>query len=188
MRSWVAWLCVVGGLATGCSSGAPERSEPPPPASVTEASVDAPEATTTLPPGATVGLDDLNQDGHRDLVCGTKDFGAGLVLQIPCDAAGYASDPNEGVTLVAGALSSLPSINDQLKAATLTDVSGNAIAARDPAGKQVYVFFIQSDTLFDVGSSSLSDGAGDARRAGPWHPSDLAHGVGAGTWPHRQHR
>jgi outer membrane protein OmpA-like peptidoglycan-associated protein len=161
----IVCLMVVVGLATACSGGGGgdgnggESSASSPDATGPETSVDSPEPTTTLPPGATVGLDDLNQDGQRDLVCGTKDFGAGLVLQIPCDAAGYASEPSQGVTLVAGALSSLPAINDQLKAATLSDVSADAIAARDPAGKQVYVFFIQSDTLFDVGSSTLSNPA-----------------------------
>ena len=119
----------------------------------------AAEPSPTLPPGATVGIDDLNQDGQRDLVCGARDFSAGLVLQIPCDAAGYASEPSEGVTRLPNALSSLPSISDQLKAATLSEVSADAIAARDPGGEQVYVFFIQSDTLFDVGSSTLSNPA-----------------------------
>ena len=154
-----AALVLMIGLAAGCGGDSSEKSTSSPDTSATETTAEAGTDATTLPPGATAGLDDLNQDGQPDPVCGTGDFGAGLVLQIPCDAGGYASEPSEGVTLVPGSLASLPSINDELKAATLSDVSSNAIQARDPDGKQVYVFFIKSDTLFDVGSSALSDPA-----------------------------
>ena len=168
-------MAVIVSLATACSGGSDEASDAPPSADAPATTVEEPEPATTLPPGAAVGLDDLNQDGQRDLVCGTRDFGAGLVLQIPCEAAGYASDPSEGVTRLPNALSSLPSISDQLKAATLSEVSADAIAARDPGGKQVYVFFIQSDTLFDVGSSTLSNPARATL-------DGLARGIQA-TWP-----
>ena len=81
------------------------------------------------------------------------------MLTLLCEGAAYASEPSEGTTLVPGSLYGLPAIADDLKTEVLTDVSANAIQARDPAGKRIVVFFIQSDTLFAVGSAALSDPA-----------------------------
>jgi outer membrane protein OmpA-like peptidoglycan-associated protein len=173
MAMWVPVVAAVVSLTGACGGDSSDTSAPP--ETSAEQSAEAPEDTMTLPPGATAGLDDLNQDGEPDPVCGTRDFGAGLVLQIPCDATGYASEPSEGVTLVPGSLFSLPAINDELKSATLSESSANAIQARDPDGKQVYVYFIQSDTLFEVGSSALSDPAKDTL-------DGLARGIQS-TWP-----
>jgi outer membrane protein OmpA-like peptidoglycan-associated protein len=106
-------------------------------------------------------FDDLNQDGQPDPTCGTQDFRAGLVLRLPCEAGYYANDPSEGTTFVPGSLAALPGLPDDVKALLLTDVSADAIAAKDDAGKQVVVIFIQSDTLFATGSSSLSGPARD---------------------------
>jgi len=99
-------------------------------------------------------LDDLNEDGEPDPVCSTQDFAAGLVLVIPCNAEGYAHEASEGTTRVPNSLAGLPGLSIDL-----TGISGDAVQARDDKGKKVVVFFITSDTLFDVGSSSLSDPA-----------------------------
>ena len=48
-----------------------------------------------------------------------------------------------------------------MKVEVLADVSANAIGAKDEAGRQVIVFFIQSDTLFATGAATLSGPARD---------------------------
>ena len=123
------------------------------------------EDTTTLPAGATAGLDDYNQDGQPDPICATGDFKAGLVLRIPCNAADYAPGVREGTTLVPNSLYALPGLPDELKDKVLTGASADAVQGRDESGKLVYVLFIQSDTLFEVGSSKLSDPARDTLNA-----------------------
>ena len=151
-------------LAAGCNGGSSasngssgETSSVP---ETTASSVEAGGTSTTTAPAAAAGsFDDLNQDGEPDPTCGTKDFGGGLVLTLVCEGGSYASEPSEGTTLVPGSLYGLPAIPDDLKAQVLTDVSANGVQARDPAGKQVVGFFIQSDTLFAVGSAALSDPA-----------------------------
>jgi outer membrane protein OmpA-like peptidoglycan-associated protein len=158
----MAVLCGVV-LMAGCSGGSSggEAGAPPetsPPASAEPANT---PATTATPTSRLSSFDDMNQDGQLDPTCGTRDFKAGLVLRVPCEPGFYASDPSEGTTLVPGALSGLPSLPDDVKEKVLTDVSANAIAARDEAGKQVIVFFIQSDTLFATGSATLSGPAKD---------------------------
>jgi outer membrane protein OmpA-like peptidoglycan-associated protein len=149
----------------GCSGGSSDGnagspSETSPPASVDTAPTPA-LAPTTAPASRLSSFDDMNQDGQRDPTCGTRDFKAGLVLRVPCEPGFFASDPSEGTTLVPGSLSGLPALPDDVKDQVLTDVSANAIAARDEAGKQVIVFFIQSDTLFATGSATLSGPARD---------------------------
>jgi len=161
--TWLSSLAVVMVVAGGCGNDAPEAPEPTvattTAAETTVASSDVAETTTTVAGQTGLLGDDLNQDGQPDPTCSTKDFGGGLVLVVPCESATYASEPSEGVTLVPGSLYSLPAIPDDLKEKVLTDVSANAVRARDPNGKQVVVFFIQSDTLFAVGSSALSEPA-----------------------------
>lgn len=114
-------------------------------------------AGTTLPAGAQPGLDDYNDDGNPEPTCGTRDFKAGLVLRIACeDLSGYANELAEGTTLVPDSLYGLPGIPDDLKDDVLSGVSAAAIRGRDPEGRQVYVFFLYSDTIFEVGSADLS--------------------------------
>ena len=120
---------------------------------VTDDTTPAVEETTTLPPGATAGLDDYDENGEPDPTCGVGNFGAGLVLRIPC-SIGNASEPAEGTTLVPGSLFGMPSLN-----VDLSGVSGNAIQGRDENGQKVVVLIITSDTLFDVGSADLGDPA-----------------------------
>ncbi len=161
-------VAVVASLEGGCGSGDDAGDgRAAPGATVTETTsapgttspAESAEDTTTTRPGSTPGLDDLNQDGQPEPTCGTRDFGAGLVLRIPCDAAAYANEPSEGTSFVSGSLYELPAIPDELKEKVLVDVSANSIRARDAEGRQVFGFFIKSDTLFEVGSSSLSNPA-----------------------------
>jgi outer membrane protein OmpA-like peptidoglycan-associated protein len=147
----------------GCSGGSSGDQAGAPPETSGAASADARDTpASTRPPASRLSsFDDLNQDGQPDPTCGTRDFKAGLVLRLPCEPGFYANDPSEGTTFVPGALSSLPGLPDEVKEKVLTDVSADAIAARDEAGKQVIVFFIQSDTLFATGSATLSGPAKD---------------------------
>lgn len=143
--------CSSGGSAGGAAGGSPETSAPAPAA--------APDAAAATPARAGAQLssfDDMNQDGQPDPTCGTRDFKAGLVLRLPCEPGYFANEASEGTTLAPGSLSGLPGLPDDVKEKVLTDVSANAVAARDDAGKQVIVFFIHSDTLFAVGSAALS--------------------------------
>lgn len=147
-------------LVAACSGGSDDEPSAPTTSSATETSETTGTATseepTTSSSAAAAGGDDLNQDGEPDPVCGERDFKAGLVLKVPCDAAGYANEPSEGTTLVPDSLYGMPGVADDVKADVLSESSGNGIRGRDPAGRQVIVLFIQSDTLFDVGSAALS--------------------------------
>ena len=164
----VAWrkgaLAVLCGavLLAGCSGGSSGEAGPSSEAGAPALgeAADTP-GTTAAPASRLSSYDDMNQDGQPDPTCGTRDFKAGLVLRVPCEAGFFASDPSEGTTLVPGALSGLPALPDDVKDQVLTEVSANAIASRDEAGKQVIVFFIQSDTLFATGSATLSGPARD---------------------------
>jgi outer membrane protein OmpA-like peptidoglycan-associated protein len=163
-RRGMAVVALSMALFSGCSGGSgDDDAGSSPDTSAPEAS-EAPggnTAPTASGAAAPATFDDLNQDGQPDPTCGTRDFRAGLVLRVPCEPGYFASDPSEGTTLVPGSLSGLPSLPDDVKAEVLNDVSANAVAARDEAGKLAVVFFIQSDTLFDTGSASLSGPARD---------------------------
>jgi outer membrane protein OmpA-like peptidoglycan-associated protein len=112
------------------------------------------EETPALPPGAEPGLDDLNGDGEPDPTCDRQDYGGGLVLRVPCDIAVYSQPPTEDTQLVPNSVYGFPGFEIDL-----SEVSGTALQARNAAGQRVVMFFISSDTLFDVGSSTLSDPA-----------------------------
>jgi outer membrane protein OmpA-like peptidoglycan-associated protein len=120
----------------------------------TEAAAPPDESTTTLPPGATPGLDDFDGNGEPDPTCGTQDFGAGLVLRIPCEIRS-ANDPENGTSLVAGSLYRLPGTDFP----EFDNVSASAIQARDADGGKVVVIFFNSDALFTINSAELG---GDA--------------------------
>lgn len=109
------------------------------------------EATTTLPPGAVAGLDDYDGDGQPDPTCGTQDFGAGLVLRIPC-RIGTANDPENGTTLVKGSLYRLPGSTD----IDLSGISGSLVLARDAAGAKVVIVVFNTDALFATGSAAIA--------------------------------
>jgi outer membrane protein OmpA-like peptidoglycan-associated protein len=127
--------------------------------------------TTALAVGQTEGLDDLDQNGTPDPTCGTQDYGAGLVLRLPCEDMGLGNEVSEGVTLLPNSLFAFPAGNYDL----VTEVSSSVIQARDVDGGKVIVFFLNSDTLFDVGQSALGDPAqvtlrGLAERIGTTFP------------------
>jgi outer membrane protein OmpA-like peptidoglycan-associated protein len=96
-------------------------------------------------------LDDYDGDGQPDPTCGTQDFGAGLVLRIPCQIS-TAHDPDAGTVLVPKSLFQLPAIS----LPELDAISTNAIQARDAAGQKVVIFFLNSDALFDTGSATVT--------------------------------
>jgi outer membrane protein OmpA-like peptidoglycan-associated protein len=161
----------------GCSSSNPAAVDtvaPTPEATVattdvSSATSDAPTATSSdgtatseepsssLPPGATPGLDDYNDDGEPDPTCGTQDFGSGLVLRIPCEIS-TANEPENGTTLVQNSLYRLPGIDFP----EFDNISATAIQARDAAGAKVAIIFFNSDALFAVNSADLG---GDATTA-----------------------
>jgi outer membrane protein OmpA-like peptidoglycan-associated protein len=103
-----------------------------------------------LPAGAVQGLDDYDGDGVLDPTCGTQDFGAGLVLRIPCEI-GTANEPEQGSRLVKGSLYRLPGSTD----IDLTGISGSLLLARDEAGTKVVIAVFNSDNLFATGSDEI---------------------------------
>lgn len=156
-------VAVLGAVLAGCSGTVSGSGHPDPAALESAPSTDAPSTdspdgnspddTPALPPGATPGLDDYNQDGEPDPTCGTHDYGAGLVLRLLCDNAD-AQPPAEGTTLVPDSLFAVPSPH-----LDLTGISGSDGVARDADGHLRVVLFISSDTLFATGSARLSDPA-----------------------------
>jgi outer membrane protein OmpA-like peptidoglycan-associated protein len=139
---WGLVACSGGGSGTKPSAQSP--SDP----SVTDTT--AVEETTTLPPDATPGLDDYDGDGRLDPTCGTQDFGAGLVLRIPC-AINTSNEPEQGSRLVRDSLYRLPGATD----VDLTGISGSLVLARDAAGRKVVIVVFNSDNLFEVGSATV---------------------------------
>ncbi len=141
-------------VACGGSDSNDESAEPTvAPTTVAETTaVDDSESTTTLPPGAVAGLDDYDGDGEFDPTCGTQDFGAGLVLRIPCEI-GTASEPEQGTRLVPDSLYRLPGPTD----IDLTGISGSLVLARDQAGGKVVIFINNSSALFETGSAAIGE-------------------------------
>jgi outer membrane protein OmpA-like peptidoglycan-associated protein len=119
--------------------------------STTGASSSGDESTTSLPPGATAGLDDYDGDGEPDPTCGTQDFGGDLVLRIPCEI-GTSNEPPNGTTLVKDSLFRMPGSTD----IDLSGISGSLILARDVAGKKVVLVTFNSDGLFETGSAEIA--------------------------------
>lgn len=142
-----------GGGDGDASDSASSGTEPATVTSVDTTAVDSTEPPTTLAPGQTPGQDDLNDDGMPDPICGTGDFGGGLVLRIPCNGRDYAPDPLEGTTPAPNSLFQLPAIQQR---DLFSDASADGVQARDPNGKMVYVLYIQADVLFETGAASLT--------------------------------
>ena len=106
------------------------------------------ETPTTLPAGAVAGLEDF--DGQLDPTCGTQDFGAGLVLRVPCSIT-TPNEPEQGTTLVDRSLFRLPGSID----VNLDGISGSLVLARDAAGARVVIVVFNSDNLFQTGSATI---------------------------------
>jgi len=148
----VLTLLVAAALVTGCGGSASRSSAAKNGAgpSVTETTVGDQTPATTLPPGAVAGLDDYDGDGQLDPTCGTQDFGAGLVLRIPC-AISTANAPEEGTVLVDRSLFRLPGSTD----VDLQGISGSLVLARDAAGAKVVIVVFNTDALFDTGNATI---------------------------------
>ncbi|MFC4997844.1 OmpA family protein [Dactylosporangium cerinum] len=149
-----AWLpvMVVGVLLlTGCGSSSDGTPAGGATSAAADATTEAPaeEEPVSLPPGAQPGLDDYDGDGQKDPTCSTQDFGAGLVLRIPCQI-GNAHDPENDTRLVKDSLYRLPGPDIDL-----TGVSGSVLEARDPNGVHVYIVTFNSDALFGTGSADI---------------------------------
>jgi outer membrane protein OmpA-like peptidoglycan-associated protein len=139
----MALMCVLLGSACG-GSGDDTTSEE------ADSADSADDSSTPLPPEATPGFDDYNDDGEPEPTCGTQDFGAGLVLRKPCQVTN-PHEPPHGVTLVEGSLFAYNSPID----IDVTGISGDLLQARDEAGIKTMIVTFNSDNLFDVNSSAL---------------------------------
>ncbi len=128
---------------TSVTGSAANPANPAPPAATESAS-------PSLPPGATPGLDDYDGDGEPDPTCTTQDFGAGLMLRIPCQI-GTANTPENGSRLVKDSLYRLPGATD----IDLTGISGGLLLARDVTGAKVVIVVFNSDALFETGSNAI---------------------------------
>jgi outer membrane protein OmpA-like peptidoglycan-associated protein len=151
-------LLFAGGCGGSAGSGGDASPAPRTPSAAAKA---APAASTLpadpsaspLPPGAQPGLLDYTGDGTPDPTCGTQDFGAGLVLRLPCgDFSQYAHTPEDGTRLVPNSLYRLPGPDD----VDLTGISGENLAATDAAGREVFILIFNSDALFDTGSFAIA--------------------------------
>jgi outer membrane protein OmpA-like peptidoglycan-associated protein len=141
------------GSAGGAASPAPRVTGvvTPGPAAAS-VSVGGSLTASALPAGAQPGRYDVTGDGTPDPTCGTRDFGAGLVLRVPCgDYSGYAHTPEDGTRLVPNSLYALPGPDN----VDLTGISGENLAAVDAAGRPVFILVFNSDALFDTGSDAV---------------------------------
>jgi outer membrane protein OmpA-like peptidoglycan-associated protein len=143
MRALLPIVIVGGLLLAGCSSGPADPAAPP-------AAAPASGAPASAAPSS-LGVDDLDQDGTPDPDCTQQDFGAGLVLRIPCTVPN-PNDPEDGTRLVKDSLYRLPAYDTDL-----TGISGSLVTARDVDGKRVVIFVFNSDNLFATGSDQLGD-------------------------------
>jgi outer membrane protein OmpA-like peptidoglycan-associated protein len=122
------------------------------PVSTEAPSTDAPSSDSTLPPGATPGLDDYDGDGQPDPTCGTQDFGAGLELRIPCTISS-AHQPADDTPLVDGSLFRLPGNNPE----GFDGVSADVLEARDVAGAKVLIIIFNTDGLFAKNKATIDE-------------------------------
>jgi outer membrane protein OmpA-like peptidoglycan-associated protein len=148
-RSTVLALAAIMVLACACSGGG-SGGKPSTGATSETPTTLAGESPSSLPPGATPGLDDYDGDGTLDPTCGTQDFGAGLVLRIPCEIR-TANEPESGTTLVKDSLFRLPGSTD----IDLTGISGSLVLARDAGGAKVVIVVFNTDNLFETGSADI---------------------------------
>lgn len=123
--------------ATSPSTAAPSTTEAAEPTT----SAKAPRTTATTEP-STEATD------PSPTTCRTVDIG-GLTVVVPCDAD--VPDPETGLTLTADSVYGLPGATfDELSE---VDATNRVVATED--GKTVIIYLLGSDTLFDVGSSTV---------------------------------
>ena len=148
----IAAACGGGDDTDGADDASTARSTTTEASEETTTTSEGPRQPEELPAGATPGLDDYAGDGVLDPTCGTRDFGAGLVLRVPCEAS-TPSEPPDGVTLVEGSLFGFNGAID----INLDGISGSLILARDEAGTKVVIVTNNSDALFDSGSDQIKE-------------------------------
>lgn len=153
-------LAVAAAVSAGCSSSPSSGSSTPHSTAATSPSQAASQAPTeaSAPSASLTGQDDVNDDGQADRVCGTQNFGAGLVMRIPCDVS-TAHEPESGTVLVKKSLYRLPTPDD----IDLSGISGELIGGRDPQGGKVEILIFNSDALFATGGSTI--GSADTLKA-----------------------
>lgn len=133
--------------STSTSEESTAATEPAAPETIPAAdSVPASEAAASLNP-----LDDLDEDGEADALCGTADLGGGLIVQPLCDTSLQPS-PEDGVRPTVGSLLLLPA---PPRWTDLADVDATVRVARTVDGRRVAIYVLGSDTLFDSGSASI---------------------------------
>jgi outer membrane protein OmpA-like peptidoglycan-associated protein len=103
--------------------------------------------------GQTYGPFDLNDDHVPDAMCGPRDFGGGLVMLRFCDAAGFAAETGEGITLVPDSLFSWPTRNEDFP---MDGISGDAVIGCDEENNRLFVIVFNTDGLFETGSAEVS--------------------------------
>lgn len=84
--------------------------------------------------------------------CRTVDLG-GLTVSVPCDA--NVPDPESGVTLTADSVYGLP--GESFDELADVDATNRVVTTED--GEPVTIYLLGSDTLFDVGSSTVKSTA-----------------------------
>ncbi len=129
----------------------PAATEPPStePAATEPPSV-ATDPTVTEPEAPADPLDDLDQDGAVDEVCGSADLGAGLVVETLCNEY-LVPTPEDGVVPTPQSVLRLPSPGWP----DLDAVDATVRVARTSDGRRVAIYILGSDALFDSGSAGL---------------------------------
>lgn len=136
-------------VATEQAATEPAVTEP----AATEPAATEPVATEpppTEPAAPSDPLDDLDQDGAVDEVCGTADLGAGLVVETLCNEY-LIPTPEEGVVPTPQSVLLLPSPGWS----DLDDVDATVRVAKTTDGHRVAIYVLGSDALFDSGSPTL---------------------------------
>jgi outer membrane protein OmpA-like peptidoglycan-associated protein len=96
-------------------------------------------------------LDDLDEDGSADELCGSADLGGDLVIQPLCDTS-LAPAPEDGVYPTVGSLLLLPTPS---RWEDLVDVDATVRVAKAIDGRQLVIYVLGSDALFDNGSATI---------------------------------
>lgn len=153
---WVLGACGAPS-AIGASSPSTTAPAPAPAPEVTSTRAPRPTVTTstTDTPDATdapetPGTPDTNESPRSS--CRTVDLG-GLTVSVDCDAP--VPDPESGVTLTKDSVYGLP--GESFEELADVDATNRVVATAD--GKPVVIYLLGSDTLFDVGSSTVKSTA-----------------------------
>jgi len=134
------------------ASSAPEKE--PKPAGSTPSTANGTDRTTRAP--RTTETTETTESAPTTTAagagCRTVDLG-GITVSVDCDAA--VPDPESGVTLTKDSVYGLPGESFE----ELADVDATNRVVSTPDGKPVVIYLLGSDTLFDVGSSTVKSTA-----------------------------